>query len=202
MKRLLLVISAVVALGSVSVAQTAAPFSDGDRAVFVGNSITNGGNTAADIYERLDGDVFSRKPTVLMLTFGMNDTGYVEYNMDGAGEFGEKRFQECKANFEKIEKRLQNLENVHVVLIGGAPYDETAQIEGNVPFKGKNAVMDRRSISFDYLAESLPYPLDTVPRGPGAARCQANAMKMVPFMEEMTLGKHIRKNCFLIIELK
>jgi len=62
--------------------------------------------------------------------------------------------------------------------------------------------MDRRSISFDYLAESLPYPLDTVPRGPGAARCQANAMKMVPFMEEMTLGKHIRKNCFLIIELK
>lgn len=309
-KKLLLSISAAAVMSTVSSAQTVSPFKDGDRAVFAGNSITNGGhyhsyiwlyymtrfpymnlecfnagiggNTAADIYERLDGDIFSRKPTVLMLTFGMNDTGYMEYNMDGAEQYGEKRFQECKTNFEKIEKRLQTLENVHVVLIGGAPYDETAQIEGNVPFKGKNAVMDRvvamqkdaalrngwdfvdfstpleklaqelqqtdpsfsltmgdrihpdndghmvmaylflkaqgfagkkvadievdaalsevlksenctvsdivkdrRSISFDYLAESLPYPLDTVPRGPGASRGQAGAVKMVPFMEEM-----------------
>ena len=77
-----------------------------------------------------------------MVTFGMNDTGYVEYNQEGADKYGEKRYKECIANFDKIEKRLLSLDNVHIVMIGGSPYDETAQIEGNVPFKGKNAVMD------------------------------------------------------------
>lgn len=94
-------------------AQTVAPFKDGDRAVFLGNSITDGGHyhsyiwlyymtrfpymdlrvmnagiggeTAGDMYKRLDGDVFSKRPTVLTVTFGMNDTGYMEYNGDDAG---------------------------------------------------------------------------------------------------------------------
>lgn len=310
MKRLFLIAAAAFGLGIAASAQTVVPFKDGDRAVFVGNSITDGGhyhsyiwlyymtrfpymdldvenagiggNTAADICNRLDGDVFSRKPTVLMLTFGMNDTGYVEYNQDGAEEYGEKRYKECKENFEKIEKRLLGLDGVHIVMVGGSPYDETSKMKDNVPFKGKNAVMDRvvafqeeaarehgwdfvdfskpmveiagrmqaedpefslsmgdrihpdndghmvmaylflkaqgfagkkvadievdaasskvvkqenctisgisrdrRSISFDYMAESLPYPLDTVARGFGSKRAQAGALKMVPFMEEM-----------------
>ena len=310
MKRLFITIAAAILSGALSFAQSVIPFSNGDRAVYLGDSITDGGhyhsyiwlyymtrfpymdvkvfnagiggNTAGDMFERLDGDVFSKEPTVLMVTFGMNDTGYVEYNQEGADKYGEKRYKECIANFDKIEKRLLSLDNVHIVMIGGSPYDETAQIEGNVPFKGKNAVMDRvveyqkaaaerngwdfvdfskplvevsqkmqaedpsftitmgdrvhpdndghmvmaylflkaqgfagkkvadievdaassnviksenctisnirkdrKGISFNYLAESLPYPLDTVARGFGAARCQANAMKMVPFMEEM-----------------
>lgn len=309
MKRLTLFLISLVSCVAVS-AQTAVQFKDGDRAVFVGNSITDGGhyhsyiwlyymtrfpymdlnvsnagiggNTAADIYERLDGDVFSRKPTYLTLTFGMNDTGYFEYNQEGADKFGEKKYKECIANFDKIEKRLLALDGVHIVMIGGSPYDETAKIRDNVPFKGKNAVMDRvvayqkaaagrngwdfvdfskpmleigqklqesdstfslsmgdrihpdndghmvmaylflkaqglagkkvadieldavtasvvksencaisdvqkdrKGISFDYLAESLPYPLDTVARGFGSHRAQAGALKMVPFMEEM-----------------
>ena len=32
--------------------------------------------------KRLDGDIFSKNPTVLMVTFGMNDSGYYEYNGD------------------------------------------------------------------------------------------------------------------------
>lgn len=80
-------------------AQTVAPFKDGDRAVFLGNSITDGGHyhsyiwlyymtrfpymdlrvmnagiggeTAGDMYKRLDGDVLSKRPTVLTVTFGM-----------------------------------------------------------------------------------------------------------------------------------
>ena len=310
MKRLFITIAAAILSGALSFAQSVVPFSNGDRAVYLGDSITDGGhyhsyiwlyymtrfpymdvkvfnagiggNTAGDMFERLDGDVFSKEPTVLMVTFGMNDTGYVEYNQEGADKYGEKRYKECIANFDKIEKRLLSLDNVHIVMIGGSPYDETAQIEGNVPFKGKNAVMDRvveyqkaaaerngwdfvdfskplvevsrkmqaedpsftitmgdrvhpdndghmvmaylflkaqgfagkkvadievdaassnviksenctisdirkdrKGISFNYLAESLPYPLDTVARGFGAHRSQAGALKMVPFMEEM-----------------
>ena len=302
--------AAAFGLSVAALAQTVVPFAGGDRAVYLGDSITDGGhyhsyiwlyymtrfpymdvkvfnagiggNTAGDMFERLDGDVFSKEPTVLMVTFGMNDTGYVEYNQEGADKYGEKRYKECIANFDKIEKRLLSLDNVHIVMIGGSPYDETAQIEGNVPFKGKNAVMDRvveyqkaaaerngwdfvdfskplvevsrkmqaedpsftitmgdrvhpdndghmvmaylflkaqgfagkkvadievdaassnviksenctisdirkdrKGISFNYLAESLPYPLDTVARGFGAHRGQAGALKMVPFMEEM-----------------
>lgn len=95
------------------------------------------------MYKRLDGDVFSKRPTVLTVTFGMNDTGYMEYNGDDAGAFGEKKYRECYDNFKKMEKRLQILDGVRVVMLGGSPYDETAQIENNAPLRGKNAVMDR-----------------------------------------------------------
>lgn len=130
-------------------AQTVAPFKDGDRAVFLGNSITDGGHyhsyiwlyymtrfpymdlrvmnagiggeTAGDMYKRLDGDVLSKRPTVLTVTFGMNDTGYMEYNGDDAGAFGEKKYRECYDNFKKMEKRLQTLDGVRVVMLGVRP---------------------------------------------------------------------------------
>lgn len=153
-------------------AQTVAPFKDGDRAVFLGNSITDGGHYHSYIWlyymtrfpymdlrvmnagiggetarrhvpSALDGDVLSKRPTVLTVTFGMNDTGYMEYNGDDAGAFGEKKYRECYDNFKKMEKRLQTLDGVRVVMLGGSPYDETAQIENNAPLRGKNAVMDR-----------------------------------------------------------
>ena len=41
-----------------------------------------GGDTAYDMNKRLDGDIFAMKPSVLMVTFGMNDSGYFEYNGD------------------------------------------------------------------------------------------------------------------------
>ena len=311
MRRIISAFIGFAFLGLVSaMSQTVAPFEDDDRAVFLGNSITDGGhyhsyiwlyymtrfpymnleifnagiggNTAGDMYERLDGDVFSKRPTVLMVTFGMNDTGYMEYNGDDAAGFGERKYRECKRNFEKIEKRLLGLKDVRIVMVGGSPYDETSRIEGNTPFRGKNAVMDRvvafqkeaaerngwefmdfskplaeiaereqakdssftltmgdrihpdndghmvmaylflkaqgfagqkvadmeinagtgtvsksencivsairkdrRGISFDYLANSLPYPMDTVSRGFEAKRTQSVAKKLVPFVEEM-----------------
>ena len=42
-----------------------------------------------------------------------------------------------------------------------------------------------RELSFDYLAEALPYPLDTIARGWEQRKSQAEAMKVVPFMDEM-----------------
>ena len=85
-------------------------FEEGERVVFVGNSITHGGHyhsfiwlyymtrfpdkpitimnagiggeSAWDMKDRLDYDVFNRKPTYVTLTFGMNDTGYDIYMKD------------------------------------------------------------------------------------------------------------------------
>ncbi|MDR2816088.1 MAG: GDSL-type esterase/lipase family protein, partial [Proteiniphilum sp.] len=108
-------------------AQQVAPFQEGDRAVFLGNSITDGGHyhsyiwlyymtrfpdnpltvfnagvggdRVQEMYKRLDDDVFSKHPTVLMVTFGMNDSGYFEYNGDNAGQYGKDRLEECHTNY-------------------------------------------------------------------------------------------------------
>jgi len=40
------------------------------------------------------------------------------------------------------------------------------------------------SLSFNYLANSLPYPLDTIPRGWGNKRKQADALKLIPFTKD------------------
>ena len=94
-------------------------FEEGERVVFVGNSITHGGHyhsfiwlyymtrfpdkpitimnagiggeSAWDMKDRLDYDVFNRKPTYVTLTFGMNDTGYDIYMKDDAKELSEQR---------------------------------------------------------------------------------------------------------------
>jgi lysophospholipase L1-like esterase len=168
MKRIILSLLAFASLSLTLPAQTITPFKEGDRAVFLGNSITDGGlyhsyiwlyymtrfpdmnlrvlnagiggDTAYDMYKRLDADVFSKHPTVLMVTFGMNDSGYAEYNGDKPKEFGVQKYQECFKNYQMLEKRLQGLPDTKIVLMGSSPYDETAQIP-NTPLRGKNEVM-------------------------------------------------------------
>jgi lysophospholipase L1-like esterase len=152
-------------------AQQITPFKDGDRAVFLGNSITDGGHyhsyiwlyymtrfpdmrltvlnagiggdTAENMFKRLDGDVFAKRPTVLITTFGMNDTGYFEYNGDNPQEFADKKVQESYNWYQKIEDRYKTLVNTRIVLMGSSPYAETGEIEGNTPFKNKNNAMER-----------------------------------------------------------
>lgn len=302
--------SLIAALGFTAVsAQEIKPFTEGERAVFLGNSITDGGHyhsyiwlyymtrfpdmpvmiynggiggdTAFDMNKRLDNDIFSKNPTALMVTFGMNDSGYFEYNGDKAKEFGEQKYQESIRNYQEMEKRFKNLHDTRIVMVGTSPYDEGAQIEGN-NFRGKNATIERiiayqmesakkngwehidwnapmmelnrkaqqkdpsftlcgtdrihpdnhghmvmaylflkaqgfagkkvadididassmkvvkeenckitnlkkngKTIRFDYLANSLPYPLDTIPRGWMMSHPQSLAADVVPFMEEM-----------------
>src|ERR1700744_80245 len=88
-------------------AQTIPAFKAGDRVAFVGNSITDGGhyhayicyyyithfpnmlitcykvgiggNKVKQMYERFDAEVLPKKPTVMNLTWGMNDSGYFEW---------------------------------------------------------------------------------------------------------------------------
>ena len=300
----------VLATCSMLVAQEVAPFKAGDRVAFVGNSITDGGHyhsyiwlyymtrfpsermwmancgiggdTAEDILRRFDGDVAGKNPTVITLTFGMNDTGYWEYNGDDAAAFANRKVNEARSNFLEIEKKLKRLTGTRVVMIGTSPYDQTSTFNDNI-YRKKNDAMERviaiqdssakanrwefldfnapmcevnarmqkddptftvcgndrvhpdndghmlmayiflkaqgmagkpvadvainarqkkaekavncsidniagsqNVLSFDYLAEALPYPLDTISHGWGFSRSQAEIIKMVPnFNEEM-----------------
>ena len=310
MKKFIVVVAAVCMVCTATFAQTVKPFKEGERAVFLGNSITDGGHyhsyiwlyymtrfpnmpirifnggiggdTAFDMNKRLDADIFAMQPSVLMVTFGMNDSGYFEYNGDKAKEFGEEKYQESIKNYLQMEKRFKELPKTRIVMLGTSPYDETVQLkEGNL-FKTKNETIKRiveyqkesaakngwefsdlnapmvalnqqfqqkdpaftlcgsdrihpdndghmvmaylflkaqgfvgkdvanmeinankkeavkaenctvsnikkigNELSFDYLAEALPYPLDTIARGWGQKKSQAEVTKVVPFMEDM-----------------
>ena len=147
-------------------AQTAIPrFEKGERVVFVGNSITHGGHyhsfiwlyymtrfpdqpitimnagiggeSAWDIKDRLDYDVFDRKPTYVTLTFGMNDTGYDVYMKDNAKELSEERIAKSLGSYREIEERLLAKNKITKVLIGGSPYDETSRFNHFI-LHGKN----------------------------------------------------------------
>lgn len=310
MKKFIVLVAAVCLVCTSVFAQTVTPFKEGERAVFLGNSITDGGHyhsyiwlyymtrfpnmnlrifnggiggdTAFDMNKRLDGDIFCLEPTALMVTFGMNDSGYFEYNGDKPEEFGEQKYQESIKNYLQMEKRFKELPRTRIVMVGTSPYDETAQLKENAPLKTKNETIKRiveyqkesaakngweftdlnapmvalnqqyqqkdpaftlcgsdrihpdndghmvmtylflkaqgfagkdvanveinagkkqavksenciitnikkigKDLSFDYLAEALPYPLDTIARGWGQKKSQAEAMKVVPFMDEM-----------------
>jgi Lysophospholipase L1 and related esterases len=310
MKKFFFVILACLSSFAGLKAQTIKPFVADDRVVFLGNSITDGGHyhsyiwlyymtrfpnmplmvfnggiggdTVYDMYKRLDGDIFSKNPNVIFVTFGMNDTGYYEYNGDNAEEFAEKKYNECIKNFKDLELRLLGLDNVRIVMAGTSPYDEFAKIKDNEPFRRKNENIKRvvayqkeaakrngwefidwnrpmvdlnlqnqkadstfslcgtdrihpdndghmvmaylllkeqgfenvpvakfkinakksvveesqncqitnvrkngNEIRFDYKAEALPYPLDTIARNWGAQKSQALALKVIPFIEEM-----------------
>jgi len=117
-------------------AQKIAPFHAGDRVAFVGNSITDGGHyhsyiwlyymthfpnmritcfnagiggDAIDqIYNRFDDDVFGKNPTVLTLTWGMNDSGYFEwYRADGQA-FMDKRIEGSYKYYGMLEDKLKS----------------------------------------------------------------------------------------------
>ena len=148
--------------------QSIQPFSDGDRIVFLGNSITDGGHyhsfiwlyymthfpdKAITIYnagiggdrvvemeKRLDADVLAKKPTKLFLTFGMNDSGYGEYLTEDPGVFGEKIVAESYRNYQQMERRLQALPDIEISLLGSTPYDE-ASVREVTPFVGKHHAM-------------------------------------------------------------
>lgn len=329
MKKLFVLIAAACMTCTAAFAQTVKPFKEGERAVFLGNSITDGGHyhsyiwlyymtrfpdmpirvfnggiggdTAYDMNKRLDGDIFAMKPSVLMVTFGMNDSGYFEYNGDKPKEFGEQKYQESIKNYQQMEKRFKDLPDTRIVMVGTSPYDETVQLKENTPFKTKNETIKRlveyqkesaaknnweftdlnapmtainqqyqqkdptftlcgsdrihpdndghmvmaylflkaqgfvgkevadmeinankkqavksenctvsnikkngKGLSFDYLAEALPYPLDTIARGWGQKKSQAEVLKVVPFMEEMNRETlkvtGLKGNCKLLID--
>ena len=161
---------ALATVGTLSAHAQVAPFKKGDRVVFVGNSITDGGHyhsyiwlyymtrfpnqridvlnagiggdVAANILNRFDGDVTTKRPTVIALTFGMNDTKYFEYLKPGADEMAAKAVQTSFENYQQIEKKLKALPAVRKILMSSSPYDETTKGKGNY-YPGKSKAMLR-----------------------------------------------------------
>ena len=151
-------------------AQSVLPFQKGDRVTFVGNSITDGGHyhsyiwlyymthfpkmrlwmancgvggdTAKEILARFDDDVLTKKPTVLTFTFGMNDTGYYEYNGADSADFARRKLEEAKQNFALCEEKLKGMNGVRMVMIGTSPYDQTSTFNNDV-YAHKNDNMQR-----------------------------------------------------------
>jgi lysophospholipase L1-like esterase len=309
MKSILLALCLCFAAVLFTNGQTIRPFRQGDRVVFMGNSITDGGHyhsyiwlyyqtrfpdlklqifnagiggdIAQQMYERLDSDVFRHKPTVVTLTFGMNDTGYQNLKGAEAESVYKQKVDISLASFKLIENKLKQHPGVEKIMIASSPYDETSKLK-NVVFEGKNAAIlkiaeeqkraatdnkwmfldfntpmvkiaryqqqrdslfsfqngDRvhpandgqmvmaylflkaqglanknvakviinpsaktaelaenctitnliitpTSVNFNYLAKSLPYPMDTIPTGWGnPKKSQYDALKVIPFIDE------------------
>jgi lysophospholipase L1-like esterase len=168
--RILLLLSLVYINCDYLQAQTTIPrFEEGERVVFVGNSITHGGHyhsfiwlyymtrfpdkpitimnagiggeSAWDMKDRLDYDVFNRKPTYVTLTFGMNDTGYDIYMKDNAKELSEQRIAKSLESYREIEERLLAKNKIKKVLIGGSPYDETSKFNNFILHNKNNAIL-------------------------------------------------------------
>ena len=151
-------------------AQGITPFKEGDRVAFVGNSITDGGHyhsyiwlyymthfprmrlwmancgvggdTAKEILARFDDDVLAKEPTVMTFTFGMNDTGYYEYNSADSAEFARRKYEEAKQRFALCEEKLRSLKGIRMVMIGTSPYDQTSTFNNDI-FARKNDNMQR-----------------------------------------------------------
>jgi lysophospholipase L1-like esterase len=170
MKRLRLLALALACTGSTAFSQiqSPAPFKTGDRVAFVGNSITEagyyesyiwlyymlhfprqriaifnlgiGGDRAKNMVDRFDDDVLPKHPTVICLTFGMNDTGYSEFLGKNADSAAKARIAESFGYYQEIETKLKALPNVRKVLESSSPYDETVKNPKNY-FPGKSDAM-------------------------------------------------------------
>lgn len=147
-------------------AQRVEPFKKDDRVVFVGNSITHagryhqyiwlyymtrfpdmpltimnagiGGEVAGQMFDRLNTDVYSRNPTVIALTFGMNDTGYFEFLQSDSAKTAKERLDRSYQALLKIEHSFKKHPGIKKILIAGSPYDETSKFSSNNIFPGKS----------------------------------------------------------------
>ncbi len=147
------------------------PFKKGDRVVFAGNSITEagfyetyiwlyyithfperkievmnggiGGDVARQIYVRLNDDILAKKPTVLSVSFGMNDSRYFEYPMhkDKTDSVRKSAIDTAYKWFTSIRDQLNGIKNLKKIMMLSSPYDETVK-NGKEPFWGKFKTME------------------------------------------------------------
>ncbi len=141
---------------------------DGDRVVFLGDSITVlhtwtrlvevavrlrnpdwkltfvnagvGGNTVADALERLEVDVLAHSPTVVFVNFGMNDASFPEGTADWAFE----------KNIVTLFERLEAAKVRRIVWLDTTPYDTSV---------GSGNAFNRRRVA--RIAELLEFAKKT-----------------------------------------
>ena len=145
-----------------------APFKTGDRVVFAGNSITEagfyelyiwqyyqlhfpneritvlnggiGGDVAGQILNRFDLDIVRLKPSVVVLTFGMNDSRYFEYFNTPQEKVRQEAVETALKSYQQLEERLKALPGTRKILMTSSPFDETMAGSNN-KFTGKYKTM-------------------------------------------------------------
>ena len=165
----LVVFGAVAGSSPVSAQLKPSPFKAGDRVAFTGNSITEagfyelyvwqyyqlhfpdqrilvmnkgiGGDQAQQILDRFDDDVMIRKPTVIVLTFGMNDSRYFEYYKAPEAEVRAEAISSSQKYYSGIEKKLLGQPAIRKIIMTSSPYDETKAGDKN-RFTGKYKTME------------------------------------------------------------
>lgn len=170
MKKITLVLILAVLSCTAIKAQSLPPFTDGDRVVFLGNSITEagyygsnvwlyyltrfpgrkisvinagiGGDVVGQMNDRFELDVLPKKPNIVVLTFGMNDSGYFEFNAANADETAQQRVAKSHQNFVLLAEKLKAQPKIRPVMMSSSPYDETMENKNNY-YKGKSKVMEQ-----------------------------------------------------------
>ena len=167
MNRISLAILVFLISISSSFSQDLKPFEEGDRAVFLGNSITHagfyesyiwlyymthfpdrkvyilnggsGGDAVGNMNARFEDDILPMDPDIVILTFGMNDSGY--FGTDNP-ETAKKSVEKSLHDFEQIQKKLKANPDITPVIMSSSPYDET-QVANDNPLKGKTEIMKK-----------------------------------------------------------
>jgi len=308
-RKLVLLLMIGLALNTQVKAQSIKQFQDGERVAFLGNSITDGGRYHSYIWlyymthfpnrnircfnvgiggdnvkqmaDRFNYEIIPLRPTVMTLTWGMNDTKYWEWNRAQADTLQEAVVKIAMQHYQALDKLLKQHDEFRKVFILGSPYDETTKSNKQNYFPGKSkafeALIDYQEaiakkngweyvdfdhpmleinrqgqlkdslfslepndrihpdnnghmvmaylflkaqrldnlpvanfsidvnnkkavkeinckisnisvkgniVSFNYLAYSLPYPADTIPRGAYQNKAQSDGLKLVPFNNE------------------
>ena len=148
----------------------AAPFQKDDVVVFLGDSITHndrhvrwvaywcatrhpdlnvkvvnagvGGDTAGGALCRLEDDVLSKKPTVVVVMFGGNDMGWGGVWSDNDGAKQRASQADCRAKYEKnmteIVRRLRAASpEIRVFVASAFPYDDQVRVTSR-PLKDRD----------------------------------------------------------------
>jgi hypothetical protein len=153
-------------------AQSVKPFKAGDKVAFVGNSITDGGHyhsyiwlyymthypnmritcynigiggdNVKQMYDRFEYEVLPLKPTVMTLTWGMNDSGYFEwFKKDAATNYAKWSVDTAEARYNLFDAKLKQHPEIKKIFILGSPYDSTTTSNKNRYYPGKFAAFQR-----------------------------------------------------------
>ena len=70
-----------------------------------------GGDCASHMVFRFDSDIKIKKPTYLVCSFGMNDSGYDGYNKPGYDKYANKQVEYANTEFGKLQQHSCRQEN-------------------------------------------------------------------------------------------
>jgi len=178
--KLFFTLSLTLGFGALAGAQTLAPFKAGDRVAFLGNSITDGGHYHSYIWlyymthypntritcfnvgvggdnvkqmsDRFEYEILPKKPTVMTLTWGMNDSGYYEwFKPDAATNWAKNSIDTAESRYMVLDAKMKKHPEIKKVLILGSPYDETTKSNKNRYYPGKSNDFEKM---IDYQQET------------------------------------------------